>query len=108
MRTPFRLAAASVAAAALVVTPAGAAAQPVDTSPPPAPGTAIATGTGTGSSAVDHGSSAVRTGLLFLQQGNVIGILVLLAAAPLQILTSGICDLATGSALPNPCAPSTR
>lgn len=106
MRTPFRLAAASVAAAALVVTPAGAAAQPVDASPAPAPGTAIATGTG--SSAVDHGSSAVRTGLLFLQQGNVIGILVLLAAAPLQILTSGICDLATGSALPNPCAPSTR
>ncbi|MFI5539646.1 hypothetical protein ACWESM_14250 [Nocardia sp. NPDC003999] len=98
MRTPLRLAAASVAAATLVVTAAGATAEPISS----APATAVAAGTG--SSAVDSGAAAAQSAVYFLQRGDVIGILVLLVTAPLQIFTSGVCDLATGSALPSPCA----
>ncbi|MGK8524884.1 hypothetical protein ACRS6B_26600 [Nocardia asteroides] len=106
MRTPLHLAAASIAAAALVVTAAGATAEPIDSAPFSAPATVIATGTG--SAAVDSGSAAAGTGLHYLQRGDIIGLLVLLAVAPLQIFTSGICDLATMSALPSPCATVTR
>jgi hypothetical protein len=97
MRTPLRLAAASAVAATLVVTAAGATAEPISA----APATTVAAGTG--SSAADSGSAAARTGLYYLERGDIIGILVLMVAAPLQILTSGICDLATMSALPSPC-----
>ncbi|MGK8506030.1 hypothetical protein [Nocardia asiatica] len=102
MRTPFRLAAASVAAATLVVTAAGATAEPIDSA------TVTVADPGTGSSAVDAGSAAARTAMYHLERGDVIGILVLLVAAPLTIFTSGVCDLATFSALPNPCATVTR
>ncbi|MFI2284631.1 hypothetical protein [Nocardia beijingensis] len=98
MRTPLRLAAASVAAAALVATAAGATAEPISS----APATAVAAGTG--SSAVDSGAAAAQSAVYFLQRGDVIGILVLLITAPLQIFTGAVCDLATGSALPSPCA----
>ncbi|WP_280259764.1 hypothetical protein [Nocardia abscessus] len=102
MRTPLHLAAASVAAATLVVTAAGATAQPISS----APATAIAAETG--SAAADSGSAAVRTGVGFLERGDIIGILVLMGVAPFQMLTGGICDLATMSALPNPCATGAR
>ncbi|MBF6340950.1 hypothetical protein IU450_34425 [Nocardia abscessus] len=102
MRTPLHLVAASVAAATLVVSAAGATAEPIGS----APVTAIAAESG--SAAADSGSAAVRTGVGFLQRGDIIGLIVLLGVAPFQILTSGICDLATMSALPNPCATGTR
>ncbi|WP_159849818.1 hypothetical protein [Nocardia sp. CY41] len=102
MRTHLRLAAVSVAAATLVVTAAEATAGPSGAAP------VIAVAGETGSSALDSGSAAARSGAWFLQRGDVIGILTLLVAAPLQILTSGICDLATISALPNPCVSPTR
>ncbi|MEV0248234.1 hypothetical protein AB0H76_16685 [Nocardia sp. NPDC050712] len=43
-----------------------------------------------------------------MQQGNVIGLLVLLVVTPFQALTGGVCDLATLSALPNPCRAGAR
>jgi hypothetical protein len=98
MRTPLRLAAASAAAATLVVTAAGATAEPISSA-----SVTTTVAAGTGSSAADSGSAAARTGLYYLERGDIIGILVLMVAAPLQILTSGICDLATMSALPSPC-----
>ncbi|WP_405182432.1 hypothetical protein OG225_16110 [Nocardia sp. NBC_01377] len=98
MRTPLRLAAASAAAATLVVTAAGATAEPTGSTPVPA--TAVA---GTGSSAVDTGSAAGNSALYFLGHGDVIGVLVLLITTPFAILTGGVCDLATLSALPSPC-----
>ncbi|MBB5916228.1 hypothetical protein BJY24_005140 [Nocardia transvalensis] len=97
MRTTLRSGAASVAAAALVTTAASAAADPA-----PAPAA------GTGSSAVDSGSAAAQTGVFYLQHGNVIGLLTLLVVTPFQILTTGVCDLATGSGLPSPCTPGAR
>ncbi|MCP9618884.1 hypothetical protein FOH10_10070 [Nocardia otitidiscaviarum] len=100
MRTPLHIAFASIAAATLVTTAAQAAAEPA-----PAPTPAITIADGTGSSALDSGSAAADSLALFAQQGNVIGILALLVAAPLHIMTGAICDMATLSALPSPCAP---
>lgn len=98
----LRLAVASIAAASLVGTAAGATAQPVS-SPVPAP---VAQGeSGTGSSAVDSGSAAARTAGILVGNGDIIGIIVLLGVTPFQILTDGVCDLASISALPNPCVP---
>lgn len=93
MRTTVRLAAGSVLAASLVATAAtvNADPSPVD---------------GTGSSALDYGSAAASSAGEFLQRGDLIGMIVLLGVAPIQMLTSGICDLATMSALANPCSPS--
>lgn len=102
MRTTLRLAAASVAAASLVGTAAGATAEP---DPAPAFAPVAAPEPGTGSSAVDSGSAAARSAVDFLQHGDIIGIIVLLGVTPFQMLTGGICDLATLSALPNPCRP---
>ncbi|MFC3963960.1 hypothetical protein [Nocardia jiangsuensis] len=102
MRTSLRLTAASVAAAALVATASGAMAQPIE--PAPAP---VATDRySTSSSGADHAGDALRTGQYLIQQGNVIGVLVLLVTAPFKIFTSGVCDLAAGSSLPNPCVPN--
>ncbi|WP_156959703.1 hypothetical protein [Nocardia sp. BMG51109] len=97
MRTPFRCAAASIAAAALVVTAAGATAEPIGSAPvTPVEG-------GTGSSTLDSGSAAAQTAVYFIQTGNVIGFLTLLVATPLQIMTGTVCEMATLSALPSPC-----
>ncbi|MFE1591355.1 hypothetical protein [Nocardia sp. NPDC058705] len=63
---------------------------------------------GTGSSALDYGSAAVDSAGEFLRHGDLIGILVLLGVTPIQMLTSGICDLATMSALASPCTPQPR
>ncbi|MEV0355917.1 hypothetical protein AB0H71_07605 [Nocardia sp. NPDC050697] len=101
MRTSLRLTAASVAAAALVATASGALAQPLE--PAPAP---VAESYSTGSSGADHAGDALRTGQYLVQQGNVIGVLVLLVTTPFKIFTSGVCDLAAGSSLPNPCVPN--
>lgn len=98
MRTTLRLTTASVAAAALVATASGALAQPLE----PAP---VADSYSTGSSGADHAGDALRTGQYLVQQGNVIGVLVLLVTTPFKIFTSGVCDLAAGSSLPNPCVP---
>ncbi|MCP2315125.1 hypothetical protein APR12_000455 [Nocardia amikacinitolerans] len=98
MRTTLRLAAASVAAASLVGTATAATAEP-------SPSPVAAPQPGTGSSAVDSGSAAARSAVDFLQHGDIIGIIVLLGVTPFQMLTGGICDLATLSALPNPCRP---
>ncbi|MEV0251926.1 hypothetical protein AB0H76_35430 [Nocardia sp. NPDC050712] len=107
MRTTFRLTVASVAAATLVAAAAGAAAEPsaLDPSPPSVGAVAEA---GTGSAAVDSASNAARSAVWLLQQGNFIGLLVLLAVTPVQMLTGGVCDLATGSGLPTPCGPGAR
>lgn len=70
-------------------------------------GTASTATADTGSSALDAGSAATHSVGLFAGRADVIGIAVLLGVAPFQILTSGICDLATMSSLPNPCASGT-
>ncbi|MFI1462464.1 hypothetical protein [Nocardia carnea] len=97
-----RLAVASVAAASLVGAAAGATAQPL-ASPAPTP---VSEGeSGTGSSALDSGSAAARTAGVLAGNGDIIGIIVLLGVTPFQILTDGVCDMATMSALPSPCTP---
>ncbi|MGY0499185.1 hypothetical protein ACWZHB_11875 [Nocardia sp. FBN12] len=93
MRTTLRLAAGSVLAASLVVTAATATADPASVD-------------GTGSSALDYGSSAANSAGELLQRGDLIGMIVLLGITPIQMVTSGICDLATMSALASPCSPS--
>ncbi|MBF6347419.1 hypothetical protein IU448_00130 [Nocardia flavorosea] len=100
--TTLRLAVASIAAASLVGTAAQATAQPVAL---PAPTPVAEGGSGTGSSAVDSGSAAARTAGILVGNGDIIGIIVLLGVTPFQILTDGVCDLATLSALPSPCSP---
>ncbi|WP_280423740.1 hypothetical protein [Nocardia carnea] len=100
--TIIRLAAASIAVAGLVGAAAGATAQP-GSSPAVAP---VAAGeSGTGSSALDSGSAAARTAGILVGNGDIIGIIVLLGVTPFQMLTDGVCDLATISALPSPCSP---
>ncbi|MFC9894970.1 hypothetical protein ACFVMC_14895 [Nocardia sp. NPDC127579] len=94
MRTVFRFAAASTAAVALVSASASAVAEPIEPIP---------VAVESGSAAVDSGSAAAQSAVWLFQQGNVIGFLVLLGVTPFQVLTGGICDLATMSALPNPC-----
>lgn len=101
-RTPLRLATTSIAAACLIGTATGATA-----APGPVP---VAVDAGTGSAMVDSGSAAAQSAVETVRRGDIIGIIgiiVLLALTPFQMLTGGICDLATFSALPNPCAPST-
>ncbi|WP_306362911.1 hypothetical protein [Nocardia sp. CC227C] len=100
MRTPLHIGFASIAATTLVLTAAQSSAEPA-----PAPTPAVTVADDTGSSALDSGSAAAESLALFAQQGNVIGILALLVAAPLHIMTGAICDMATMSALPSPCAP---
>ncbi|MEU3011392.1 hypothetical protein [Nocardia asteroides] len=95
MRTVLSLTAAAVVTAGLFGT---ATAQPVS----------VADEAETGSSAVDAGSAAARSAVYFAQNGDLIGFIVLLGVTPFQILTSGICDLATMSSLPNPCRGTTR
>ncbi|NKY31511.1 hypothetical protein HGA13_00270 [Nocardia speluncae] len=98
----IRLAVASAAAMSLVGAAAGATAQPVS-SPAVAP---VGEGqSGTGSSALDSGSAAARTAGVLVGNGDIIGIIVLLGVTPFQILTDGVCDMATLSALPSPCSP---
>ncbi|MEV0032257.1 hypothetical protein [Nocardia sp. NPDC050793] len=103
MRTTLRLASACIAVACLVGTAAAATAEP-SSAPPSAP--VAAAEAGTGSAAADAGSAAARSAVGFFERGDIIGIIVLLGVTPFQMLTSGICDLATMSALPNPCAPT--
>lgn len=99
---PLRLATASIAVAGLIGTAAGAtAAPPVTTS------TVTVAEAGTGSAVVDSGSAAAESAVGAVRQGDIIGVIVLLALTPFQMLTGGVCDLASLSALPNPCAPST-
>ncbi|WP_306358461.1 MULTISPECIES: hypothetical protein [unclassified Nocardia] len=100
MRSALHLAVASITATTLVATAAQSAAAPA-----PAPPPVAVVADGTGSSALDSGSAAADSLALFAQQGNVIGILALLVAAPLHIMTGTICEMATLSALPSPCAP---
>ncbi|MFD4458710.1 hypothetical protein [Nocardia sp. NPDC058480] len=95
MRTTLRLAAGSVLAASLVATAATVTAEPVPVA-------------ATGSSALDYGSAAADSAAGFLQRGDIIGFIVLMGVAPIQMLTSGICDLATMSALANPCTSQSR
>ncbi|WP_280472659.1 hypothetical protein [Nocardia cyriacigeorgica] len=99
MRNSLRCAAASLAAASLVGAAAGASADPAAAVTPVAEA-------GTGSSMLDAESSAARSAGVLVQQGDIIGMIVLLGITPFQMLTSGICDLATGSGLGNPCSPS--
>ncbi|MFC9659813.1 hypothetical protein ACFVJ5_06210 [Nocardia sp. NPDC127606] len=93
MRTTLRLAAGTVMAASLVATAATSTAEPAPVA-------------GTGSSALDYGSAAANSAGELLRHGDLIGLIVLLGVTPIQMLTSGICDLATMSALPNPCTQS--
>ncbi|MEV4153333.1 hypothetical protein AB0J48_09965 [Nocardia salmonicida] len=88
MRTTLNIAAVTVAAAAIVGTTA-----------------AVAEGQ-TGSAAIDYGSSAVQSAGSFVERGDIIGLIVLLGITPIHMLTGGICDLATFSALPDPCSPT--
>ncbi|MCX0275419.1 hypothetical protein NLM24_33045 [Nocardia zapadnayensis] len=103
MRTSLRLTATSIAAVGLIGTAAGATAAP-PVAPIPAP--VAAAEAGTGSAMLDSGSAAAQSAVETVQRGDIIGIIVLLALTPFQMLTGGVCDLATLSALPNPCAPS--
>jgi hypothetical protein len=88
MRTTLNIAAVTIAAAALVGT-----------------ATAVAEGQ-TGSAAADYGSAAAQSAGGFLERGDIIGLIVLLGITPIHMLTGGICDLATFSALPDPCSPT--
>ncbi len=106
MRTPLRLVAGSVAAATLVVTAAGATAEPIDSAP--APARVAQAAPGTGSSALDTGSTAANTAVWYIQHGDVIGMLLLLAGTPFVALTSGVCDLITLSGFRSPCATATK
>ncbi|MGI5218812.1 hypothetical protein [Nocardia sp. CA-290969] len=100
--TTVRLAVASIAAVSLVGAAAGATAQP---GPTPAVAPVAEGESGTGSSALDSGSAAARTAGILVGNGDIIGIIVLLGVTPFQMLTDGVCDLATMSALPSPCSP---
>lgn len=104
MRIPLHLAATSIAAVGLIATAAGATAAPPAA---PNPASVAAAEAGTGSAMVDSGSAAAQSAVETVQRGDIIGIIVLLALTPFQMLTGGVCDLATFSSLPNPCAPST-
>lgn len=99
---PLRLATASIAVAGLIGTAAGATA-----APPVATSTVTVAEAGTGSAVVDSGSAAAESAVGAVRQGDIIGVIVLLALTPFQMSTGGVCDLASLSALPNPCAPST-
>ncbi|MEU8897358.1 hypothetical protein [Nocardia sp. NPDC048505] len=101
MRTTLRLTVASTAAAALVAAAAAATAQPLDA----APAAPVAE---TGSAVIDSVDNAARSAVWLAQQGNIIGVLVLLVATPLNALTGGFCDLASGSGLPSPCTAGLR
>ncbi|MGW5383535.1 hypothetical protein [Nocardia sp. NPDC003963] len=103
--TPLRLTVTAVAAAALIGTAGVATATPPAAAPRPAP--VAADEGGTGSAMADSGSAAAQSAVGAVRNGDVIGVLVLLALTPFQMLTGGVCDLASFSALPNPCAPST-
>lgn len=102
--THLRLAITSIAAAGLIGTAAVATAVPPAT---PGPAPAATAEAGTGSAMVDSGSTAAQSAVEAVQRGDIFGILALLVLTPFQMLTGGVCDLATLSALPNPCAPST-
>ncbi|MBF6536558.1 hypothetical protein IU418_04985 [Nocardia farcinica] len=100
MRTPLRLATASVAAASLVAAAAAsAAAAPAE--PGPAQATPVAASTG--SSMVDSGAAALESAGYYLGRGDFLGLLVLVGVTPFQMLTGAVCDLGTGSGLPVPC-----
>ncbi|MFF5035232.1 hypothetical protein [Nocardia salmonicida] len=90
MRNTLRIAAASVAVAGLVGTAAG---------------TAVAE---TGSSGADAGSAAANSAVLLAGQGDIIGLIVLLGVTPFQILTGGVCDLATAAGSASPCTPGAK
>ncbi|MFE9788332.1 hypothetical protein ACFYO7_23420 [Nocardia salmonicida] len=90
MRNTLRIAAASVAVAGLVGTAAG---------------TAVAE---TGSSGADAGSAAANSAVLLAGQGDIIGLIVLLGVTPFQILTGGVCDVATLTGSASPCTPGAK
>ncbi|MGW0181245.1 hypothetical protein [Nocardia sp. NPDC003345] len=94
------VAATSIAAACLIGTAATATAAPQAAPAPEAVAEA-----GTGSAMVDTGSAAAQSAVGAVQRGDIFGILALLVITPFQALTGGVCDLASGSALPNPCSP---
>ncbi|WP_459545915.1 hypothetical protein [Nocardia sp. X0981] len=100
--TPLRLAITSIAAAGLIGTAAGATAAPPAT-PHPAP----VAEAGTGSAMVDSGSTAAQSAVEAVRRADIFGVIALLVLTPFHMLTGGVCDLATLSALPNPCSPST-
>ncbi|MGM7644419.1 hypothetical protein ACSVDM_05930 [Nocardia sp. JW2] len=95
MRTTLRLTAAAIVATGVLTATATAAAQPAP----------IATESETGSSAADAGSAAAQSAVYLAQNGDLIGLIVLFGITPFQMLTSGICDLATMSSLYSPCSP---
>ncbi|WP_280488352.1 hypothetical protein [Nocardia farcinica] len=97
MRTPLRLATASVAALSLAA--ASAAAAPAE----PGPAHAIPVAASTGSSMVDSGAAALESAGYYLGRGDFLGLLVLVGVTPFQMLTGAVCDLGTGSGLPVPC-----
>lgn len=99
MRTSITLATALAAATLLASAPAAAA--PTDAVRP-----GLVAETGTGSAAADSGSAAARSAGELAQRGDVIGLLVLLAITPVQMVTGGICDLVTGAGSANPCSPT--
>ncbi|APE36636.1 hypothetical protein BOX37_24965 [Nocardia mangyaensis] len=101
MNITLRLATAAIATAALVATAAGATADPR-----PAP--SVVAEAGTGSAAADTGSAAANSVGSLVQRGDIIGVIVLLGITPIQMVTGGICDLATGSGLASPCAGTGR
>ncbi|MFC8384577.1 hypothetical protein [Nocardia sp. NPDC057272] len=90
MRNTLRITAASVAVAGLVAAAAG---------------TAVAE---TGSSAADSGSAAANSAAVLAGQGDIIGLIVLLGVTPFQMLTGGICDLATSIGSASPCTPGAK
>ncbi|MEU4650798.1 hypothetical protein [Nocardia fluminea] len=90
MRNTLRIAAASVVVAGLVGASAGTAAAE------------------TGSSAADAGSAAASSVGELAGRGDIIGLIVLLGITPIQMLTGGICDVATFAGSASPCTPGPR
>ncbi|WP_067814434.1 hypothetical protein [Nocardia inohanensis] len=61
---------------------------------------------GTGSSAADSATAAANSAVVLAQQGDLIGLIVLLGVTPIHMLTGGLCDLVTTAGSSNPCSPS--
>ncbi|MEV6217352.1 hypothetical protein [Nocardia sp. NPDC051833] len=96
MRPSHFLAAAALASAAVLGAAPNATARPVEP----------VADAGTGSSVVDSASRAAQSAVELAQRGDLIGLVVLMAITPVQMVTGGVCDLAVGAGSSNPCSPT--
>ncbi|MET9211654.1 MULTISPECIES: hypothetical protein [unclassified Nocardia] len=96
MRPSLFLAAAALTSAAVLGAAPNATAQPAGP----------VADAGTGSSVVDSASRAAQSAVELAQRGDLIGLVVLMAITPVQMITGGVCDLVVGAGSSNPCSPT--